>query len=188
MPSRRSFLALTGIAALGGCAGVSPPTKPPRVTVESVTVESSALDFSVAVAEQFTTESPARLRIDAENTTGEMREFGFPPSGPYPVDSARSERGGNDLLLADPDLLDRFESSDLHAGGPCWSHPGTQIRWLPLTTISMRPGESVVSTYPLLAPHDGCLSDGTYTFEEAFDWTSATTRVSFTLSIENAPR
>lgn len=153
--------------------------------MESVETSSRSLAFSATVLDQFTSDSPAHIRITASNTTSEKREFGFPGVGPYPQDFAEATESDGVLFVTVPS--DDSTGEDPYSppvSAPCWSYPGTLIQWASLSIITLDPGEATAEDYVVSGPTDGCLSGGTYRFTESFGSRVTADRVAFTLDVE----
>lgn len=186
---RRDLLVATGsVSALGGCLGhlPVPPHSRPTARLPAVTARpdpvppdrDAALDATVV--RQFSTRSPARVRVAYTNTAAEEREVVFGTTVPFPPYAGARTDGAGRLSLVPDDRefvhpFPRPESTPAgdpfvpaEPSGGCWRARAAVAGMDVARERLVGPDETIQGTYTVLAhPESGtCLADGTYRFED----------------------
>lgn len=202
---RRSFLGALGASTLGlsGCvrastwaerdgsiwsddAVVSPSDEPyPTVSVLDVAETPPALDPTVEVTRQFSSQDPATIRVAVTNASDETVEYQLSPSPPWSeyvseeFDNARiviipTENNDHIEHVVPDSFVDGLisgndDSVPMPPEEPirsCWTLPGHISRSDATEWVELAPGESVDEEYAIFNTSSAarCLPKGEYRF------------------------
>lgn len=187
--NRREFLVTGGlVTGLSGCLDQLPSTSEPGMssTFPSVTARPDEVQPSrdaridVEVIRQFSTTSPAWLRVAYTNEASVEREVVYATTVPFPPHPGQKVDGDGKLSLV-PDVRENVQPHPRPpspAPDPFVPTGPTDGCWRATASVSgndigliktLAPDETITGRYIVLAHResDTCLAPGTYRFEDA---------------------
>lgn len=177
------YIGLTGVAVGGvGLTNVfEEATDFPGVTVEADEFHGDVeVDVSVSVIEQFSPESPAKLRIELANREAVPIQCNCGASPPfsgyisqesepmYVIPDANGHVGIDQTTSEAEERPDRSIVPEEPKNG-CWPLPGNLIVYGGSKRVEIAPGESIRETYTLVSSPDSldCFVRDEYRFQSA---------------------
>lgn len=178
--NRRYYLTAIGfgLVPFSGCLGGDEESSEtttrhslPRVEVNADPIPQDwNVSIEVSVAQQYSVENPAQIRIQFTNEASEVRQFSFGPVVPFGnLYGEHTDKDEEVYLVPQQDTHIGNTYAELvpdSANGMCWRPESNFIVHPIKQNKKLRPDESCTGTYALLAGEEGiCLRAGTYKFE-----------------------